>query len=87
MNGKVCKVIIYNGSTKNIVSNTLVKTLGLNTSQHPKPYRIGWIKKGTKVKLQKQCKSPFSVEKYYKNEATCDVIDMDACHILLGVNW
>lgn len=30
---------------------------------------------------------PFSIGKHYKEEITCDFIDMDACHIILGRPW
>jgi hypothetical protein len=29
----------------------------------------------------------FSISKTYKDEVWCDVIPMDACHLLLGMPW
>lgn len=33
------------------------------------------------------CKVPISIGKHYKQKVSCDVIDMDASHILLGRPW
>lgn len=30
---------------------------------------------------------PLSIGKYYQDEILCDVVDMDACHVLLGRPW
>jgi hypothetical protein len=37
---KVCKVIIDSGSTKNLVSTDMVEKLELETTTHPKPYKV-----------------------------------------------
>lgn len=75
------------GSCENIVSYALVKALGLKTEPHPCPYKVGWIKKGPESKLIEICRVPFSIGRCYKDEITCDVIEMDACHLLLGRPW
>lgn len=67
------------------MSRALVEMLGPSTSKHLKPYRIEWIKMRAKVKVQELCKIPFSIGIHYKDEATCDVVDIDACHTLLGM--
>nr|GMD93444.1 Zinc finger, CCHC-type [Ipomoea batatas] len=85
--GKVCKLIIDNGSCDNIVSKALVQRLGLPTEPHPKPYKLGWIKEGTSVMVTEVCHVPVSIGKSYQDTVTCEVIDMDACHILLGRPW
>lgn len=84
---KICDVIIDSGSTENIVSQVLVKTLGLVINPHPHSYKIGWMKQESEVKIQEVCRVPFSIRKFYKNEIHCDVVDMDACQILLGRLW
>lgn len=33
------------------------------------------------------CRVPFSIGRWYKDEVVCDVLEMDACHILLGRPW
>ena len=37
--------------------------------------------------MLKVCKVPLSIGKYYKDKIICDVMDMDACHSLLGRLW
>uniref|UniRef100_A0A9I9D9S0 Asp_protease_2 domain-containing protein n=1 Tax=Cucumis melo TaxID=3656 RepID=A0A9I9D9S0_CUCME len=45
VSGKVCNVIIDNGSRENFVSKKLVTALNLKVEAHPSPYKIGWVKK------------------------------------------
>ena len=33
------------------------------------------------------CRVLFSIEKIYKSDVVCDVVDMDACHLLLRRTW
>ncbi|XP_074288697.1 uncharacterized protein LOC141613854 [Silene latifolia] len=55
--------------------------------EHPSPYKLRWLNKGSKVRVDKQCIVPFSIGKVYKDEVLCDVVPMDACHLLLGTPW
>ena len=80
-------MIIDSGSSENLVSKALVKALNLKIEKHPSPYKIVWIKNTPKVQVLEVCKVPLSIGKYHKVEIVCDVIDMDACHILLGRLW
>ncbi|KAL5577095.1 hypothetical protein UlMin_018794 [Ulmus minor] len=83
----ICDVIIDNGSCENFVSRAMVKALNLATVKHANPYKLGWIKKGFENKVGEVCVVPLSIGKIYVDEVTCNVIDMDACHILLGKPW
>ncbi|GJZ52252.1 reverse transcriptase domain-containing protein [Tanacetum coccineum] len=85
--GKVCNVIIDGGSCSNVVATSMVEKLQLKTEDHPRPYNIHWIRKGNEVKVNKRCLIHFSIGKNYKDEVWCDVVPMDAAHLLLGRPW
>jgi hypothetical protein len=81
--GKVCNVIIDGGSCENVVATTMVEKLKLKTEDHPEPYKL----KGNEVKVNKRCLVEFSIGKNYKDAVVCDIVPMDACHLLLGRPW
>ncbi|GKB11401.1 putative reverse transcriptase domain-containing protein [Tanacetum coccineum] len=85
--GKVCNVIIDGGSYENVISATMVARLSLKTEEHPQPYKLSWFKKGNKVKVSKRCLVKFSIGRKYSDAVWCDVVPMDACHVLLGRPW
>nr|GEZ72250.1 reverse transcriptase domain-containing protein [Tanacetum cinerariifolium] len=68
---------------ENVVSTYMVEKLGMNTEDHPEPYQLTWLKKGNTVKVSKRCLVQFSIVKIYKDEVWCEVIPIDAAHILL----
>ncbi|GJW00070.1 transposon ty3-I gag-pol polyprotein [Tanacetum coccineum] len=84
---KICSIIIDGGSYENLVSKVLVKPFKLPTEPYPNPYQIGWIKKGSTLKVTEICKVPLAIGKHYNELVTCDVVDMKACHVLLGTPW
>ncbi|XP_074315547.1 uncharacterized protein LOC141651747 [Silene latifolia] len=65
----------------------MVNKLNLSTQEHPNPYKLRWLNKGAKVKVDKQCLVLFLIGNVYKDEILCDVVHMDACHLLLGRPW
>ncbi|XP_074278242.1 uncharacterized protein LOC141601835 [Silene latifolia] len=83
---KWCSVIVDGGSCTNVASSKMVDKLALATTAHPRPYNLHWLDDGNKVKVTKQVRVGFSMRPY-QDEVLCDVIPMDACHILLGRPW
>ncbi|KAK0572561.1 hypothetical protein LWI29_033492 [Acer saccharum] len=86
VNDKVCSMIIDGGSCTNVASTTLVEKLNLATLKHPKPYKLQWLNDSGEIKVTKQVLVTFSIGNY-KDEVCCDVVPMNAGHILLGRPW
>ncbi|GJZ42323.1 putative nucleotidyltransferase, ribonuclease H [Tanacetum coccineum] len=87
ISGKVCTFVCDSGSCDNLIAAEAVQKLGLKTENHPKPYKLQWLKKGGEVTVSKCVHVPFSVGNTYKDNVWCDVVPMDACHLLLGRPW
>jgi hypothetical protein len=83
---RVCKVIVDNGSTNNLISTKMVEKLELETIDHPSPYRVSWLQKGHQVTVTKQCLVEFKIGGY-NDKILYDVIPMDVFHLLLGRPW
>ncbi|XP_020673723.2 uncharacterized protein LOC110093239 [Dendrobium catenatum] len=83
---RVCDVIIDSGSCENVASVLMVEKLQLDTTNHPKPYSLSWIQKTAEVQVNKRCLVNFSIG-HFKDQVLCDVVPMDACHLLLGLPW
>ncbi|GJS00242.1 hypothetical protein Tco_0316750 [Tanacetum coccineum] len=45
------------------------------------------IKRGPTLKVNEICKVPLAIGKHYNELVTCDVVDIEACHVLLGRPW
>ncbi|XP_056698272.1 uncharacterized protein [Spinacia oleracea] len=86
VNDKWCSVIIDGGSCTNVASEEMVSKLGLATTAHPNPYALHWLNDGNKVKVTRQARVGLALGSYV-DEVLCDVIPMDACHVLLGRPW
>ncbi|XP_076918458.1 uncharacterized protein LOC143578882 [Bidens hawaiensis] len=85
--GKVCTFVIDSGSCDNLISEEAVQKLALKTESHHKPYKLQWLKKGGEVTVSKKALVSFSIGTTYKDDVVCDVVPMDACHLLLGRPW
>ena len=79
-------VIVDGGSCCNIINEKVVRHLNLPTTPHPQPYGLQWITDGKGDVVQRQCHVTFSIG-HYKDSVICDVITMDATHLLLGRSW
>ncbi|RDY03092.1 hypothetical protein CR513_13365, partial [Mucuna pruriens] len=86
INDKVCKMIIDSGSCTNVASTILVEKINLQIAKHPRPYKLQCLSNIGAVKVDKQVSLPFTIENY-KDEVLCDVVLMEAEHILLGRPW
>lgn len=82
--GKVRNLVIDSGSCENVVSKEAVRKLGLETEKPPTLYRLEWFKKGNELMISKCCLVSFSIRAKYRDQVWCDVVAMDACHLLLG---
>ena len=83
---KVCDLIIDGGSESNCVSLDLVTDLNLKTRLDPHPYKLKWLDNNASGSVTKQCLVGFVIGSY-KDKVLCDVLEMSACHVLLGRPW
>ncbi|XP_031402567.1 uncharacterized protein LOC116212133 [Punica granatum] len=86
IHSRTFNLIIDSGSQENIIGRAVVEKLELLVEKHPNPYLIGWIKSVGDIRVTERCKVPFSIGKY-RDEVYCDVVDMEACHLLFGRPW
>ena len=87
MGGKVCRLVIDFGRCENVVSEKAIQKLGLAIEKYPNHYKLSWLEKDNEVTVSKRCLISFFIGMKYKNKAWCDVVVMDACHLLLGRPW
>jgi len=69
-----------------MASTRVVEKLGLPTISHAKPYKLQWLSKEGEIMVNTQVLITFAIGKY-KDEILCDVVPMEATHILLGRPW
>eukprot|EP00253_Pinus_taeda_P004927 PITA_04927 len=72
------------GSQVNLISETIVKKLGLQTKPHEKPYPLGLVCDKTKLQVMRQCKLRFVVGLTFVDEIELDIVPLDICGIVLG---
>jgi hypothetical protein len=82
----VCSVIIDGGSCTNVASTVMVEKLGLPMVKHPRPYKLQWLNDSGEIRVNKQVLVAFRIGKY-EDEVLCDVLLMQAGHLLLGRPW
>jgi len=86
INNKICSLIVDGGSYGNVASTRVVDKLGLSIISHTKPYKLQWLSEVGEIIVNKQVLINFSIGKY-KDEVLCDVVPMEATHVLLGRPW
>lgn len=84
---KVCHFIVDSGSCENVIAVNAVAKLNLATEPHPSPYALMWIQSGSSVTVDRRVMINFSIGAKYRDSMWCDVVPMDACHLLLGRPW
>ena len=72
------------GSQANLLFEYLVKNLGLETQNHPRPYPLGWLNKSTQIKVIEQCRLRFAITTNYIDKVELDVVPVDICGVVLG---
>ena len=72
------------GSQVNLISEEVVKKLGLETKPHPKPYPLGWVVENNQLQVTQQCNLRFAITSKFLDEVVLDVIPLDICGIVLG---
>jgi hypothetical protein len=82
-NNKV-DTLIDSGSQSNLISEELVKKLGLKTKIHHKPYTLKWINNNHQLHITKQCTLKFEISSKYVDAVTCDVVPLSECGMVLG---
>ncbi|XP_075674896.1 uncharacterized protein LOC142644102 [Castanea sativa] len=52
--GKICNLVIDGGSCENVVSEEVVDKLGLKIEDHPRPYKLTWLKTSNDIRVSKR---------------------------------
>ncbi|GJR99791.1 RNA-directed DNA polymerase, eukaryota, reverse transcriptase zinc-binding domain protein [Tanacetum coccineum] len=81
---RLTEAIVDTESEKNLISSSLVERLGLETTLHPRPYSLGWIKKDIDTQVNRQCKFRFAITNQFIDEVTCEVVPLDICQVIFG---
>ena len=74
------------GSVANIIAKDAIKKLKLTKVPHPNSCKVTWLNQEQSVLVNEQTWVEFSI-RAYKDKVLCDVLRMDACHLLLGRPW
>jgi len=72
------------GSQVNLISEAIVKKLGLATTPHKKPYPLGCLNEKEKLQVTRQCKLKFCFGLAFIYEVELDIIPLDICGVVLG---
>jgi hypothetical protein len=82
---KVYTLIINSGIYENMVLvEAIKKQLKKKTLQ---AYKWKWLNQDSMIIVDQHCLVLFSTSKRCFDNAWCDMVSMDACHLLLGRPW
>ena len=84
INNKLCSMIIDGDSCANVTSTRVVEKLRLPIISHTKPYKLQWLSEKGEIVVNKQVIITFAIG---KDEVLCDVVPMEATHILFRRPW
>ncbi|XP_057808911.1 uncharacterized protein LOC131023389 [Salvia miltiorrhiza] len=87
INGKVCRFIIDTGACENVIASEVVKKLAIADEPHPQPYSLAWLQNGNTILVNRRAMVTFSIGSKFTDTIWCDIVPMDACHLLLGRPW
>ena len=82
MGEKNYKLMIDGASCANIIAKTAHEKIGLKVESHPHPYNVNWVDK-TIQPITQRCQVPIHMSSH-RDHVWCNVLDIDAAHILLG---
>jgi len=77
--------MIDGGSCTNIIAKTALEKMGFRAKPHPHPYNMNLVNKKAQF-ITHRCQVLIHMSSY-KNRVWCDILDIDAAHILLGRPW
>ena len=69
-----------------MASSRLVSKLNLETKPHPRPYKLQWLSEDGEMTVSQQVEGCLSIGRY-NDRVLCDVVPLEASHILLGRPW
>lgn len=80
-------ISVFSESCEKVVSQEAITKLGMSTENHPRPHKLSRFKKGNEVIVNSRCLISFSIDNKYFDNVLCNVVVMDACHLLLDRLW
>jgi hypothetical protein len=79
--------LIDSGSQSNVISEELVKKLGLKTHMHHNPYTLKWISNNHQFHITKKCTLKFTISSKFVDEVTCYLVPLNECGMVLGIPY
>eukprot|EP00253_Pinus_taeda_P023022 PITA_23022 len=76
--------LLDTGSQVNLISEAIVKKLGLLTTPHKNPYPLGWLCDKAQLQVTRQCKLRSAFRLALVDEVELDIVPLDICGIVLG---